>query len=250
MSDSKLPQVRPSNAVQASQKNELTSATKALSISAGATVIGAIAVFAFTQSVVAAIVLGVFAAVLFLARQLVKKSAMATSPSTTAPNASLDSTTQRLQEMRKQVSKCKFLENVEAEGTKAAEQAQQLLQQFQNLQAVLSQKFDPTELTYSRYKVSVDDTCLAIAENLLHLKNLLESLNIQNLKQTAPVAWQQQISEVHQALTTNSAALSELTSLHTSLNQISTQETHRDQLEQSLQQIRDLADRAKQYSKH
>jgi hypothetical protein len=190
--------------------------------------------------------------VLLGARQLVKNSLALTSPQSLP---SSDSPLDRLEETRKQVSKCKFLENVELEGSTVADQATQLVHQYKNLQALLSQKFETTELTYSRYESGIIASCLAIGENLLHVKSLLENLNIVNPKgssvpsKDSQTLWQQQKEQVTTILDANAAALVELGTLFHSLNQILTKEKHRDQFEQSMEQIRQLAERAKQYSK-
>jgi archaellum biogenesis ATPase FlaH len=61
---------------------------------------------------------------------------------------------------------------------------------------------------------------------------------------------QEQKKQVLLLLNSTDEALQQLATLFNSVNEINTKEKHRDQLEQSMQQIRELADRAKIYSKH
>jgi hypothetical protein len=76
----------------------------------------------------------------------------------------------------------------------------------------------------------------------------LENLNLTSKNQTEQ--WKEQQGQVSTLLASTDEALRELAQLFNSVNEITTKEKHRDQLEQSIQQIKELADRAKIYSKH
>lgn len=216
---------------------------------------GAIGLFLINQYLIFSIISAVMGILFFGARQLVKKSMFLTS---TQSQTQLTSTEQELEHIRKQVSKCKFLENIENEGLRAANQADQLVQQFKNLKHILSQKFESSELTFSRYLNAIETSCLSIGENLIHTKNLLENLNLtkSDFSPLPPerIASLEQRDEpqiqVKHLLDSTDQALHGLALLFNSINEITTKERHKDQLEQSMQQIRELAERAKIYSKN
>jgi hypothetical protein len=159
----------------------------------------------------------------------------------------ISSVASKLEQIRKQVSKCKFLESVETEGTQAAGQAEQLLNQYKQLKAVLGRKFSTTEITYSRYLESIEASCLSIAENLDHTKNILENLSVTRGNQDSH--WQEKRNHVVSLLQSTDQALAGLAALFNSVNEITTNEKNRNQLEQSMLQIKELAERAKIYSK-
>lgn len=254
MSDSKLPQVR-SQTIPTAQSNKIEGSlaelrkSRLLFLSGLVAAGSAIGVFFLFHYIFASVVLVILGLGFLGASQLVKKSL-----ALTAPKSLLlaESPLQQLEEIRKQVSKCKFLEKVEKEGTLLSDQSVQLIQQYKNLQSVLDKKFEPTELTYARYSESIFNSCLAIAENMLHAKNILENLNVtsSNSSSDAGSLWNQQKAEAVSILDSNAMALTELATLFSAINQIITKEKYRDQLEESMLQIRDLAERTKQYSKH
>lgn len=247
MADSKLPTVRESNLAKPYQASSIEVLkglrTNRFLLAGGvAASAGALGVLLATQHIVLSVILAITGVLFFGSRQLVKKSLALTSANS---QLQLISTDQRLEQMRKQVSKCKFLENVEDEGTRAAGQADQLVHQFKSLKNVLSQKFEPSEITFSRYLDSIETSCLSISENLIHTKSLLENLNLTNKGQPPETR-----NQVKQLLDSTDQALRGLSDLFNSINEITTKERHRDQLEQSMQQIRELAERAKIYSKN
>ncbi len=269
MSDSKLPQVKQAKLSPVpgggTPLARLGPRQSQFLLVAGLTAAGAAMVLYFvSQHIFLSMFLAFLGAVFFIARQLVRKSIELTSQISLEIG---ESPVARLEEIRKQTSKCKFLENVEHAGTMAAEQAAQLVQQYKGLQNVLDQKFEAGELTRARYSDSIVTSCLAVGENLLLAKGLLENLNITKPKAPSPGSpqagidaggqklpeganlWAQQKQQVANILDANAAALNELAALFGSLNQITTKEKYRDELEQSMQQIRALAERARQYSK-
>jgi hypothetical protein len=242
MSDSNLPQVGQKQFSKELRQSRLL-------LAGGAVTIGVAAgMYLLTYSIMLTVGLAMVGVVLLGARQLIKNSLALTSPQAFETS---DLPLDRLEDIRKQVSQCKFLEKVELEGSTVADQATQLVQQYKNLKSILNQKFEPTELTYSRYESGVIASCLAIGENLLHVKSMLENLNVMNPNATtgAQTLWKSQKEQVTKILDANASALVELGTLFHSLNQILTKEKHRDQFEQSMEQIRQLAERAKQYSK-
>lgn len=247
MVDSKLPTVGKKNLAKPYQTSRIEALkgmrTHRFLLAAGvATSAGALGIFLVSQQIVFSVILAAAGVLFFSSRQLIKKSLTLTS---THSQLQLTSTDQQLEQMRKQVSKCKFLENVETEGSRVASQADQLVHQFKNLKNILSQKFEPSEITFSRYLDSIESSCLSISENLTHTKTLLDNLNLTN-KELSPETRDQ----VKQLLDSTDQALHGLSELFNSINKITTKERHRDQLEQSMQQIRELAERAKIYSKN
>lgn len=203
---------------------------------------GALVLFTLTHFTLLSGMLAALGFAFFLARQLVQKSiALTASSPENAPGTLSDS----LGQIRRQVSKAKFLENLENEGTRVAHQAELLVQQHKNLIDALARKLSPTELTYERYLNAIDVASLAIGENLLHAKNTLENLNLTPRNSLTPA----QLAPVNELLASIDQALKQLADLFHSINEMNTQEKHRDQLEDSLERIRELADRAKIYSK-
>lgn len=250
MTDSKLPTIRSKSSLVAPENTAVETIkgirTNRLLMAGGlAATAGATGIFILTQHIIFSVLLAVIAVIFFGSRQLIKKSLELTS-NTNQPQ--LGSTQSQLEQIKKQVSKCKFLENVEVEGTQAASQADQLIQQYKSLKNILSEKFEPSEITFSRYLNSIETSCLSIGENLIHIKSILENLNLTSKNQTEQ--WKEQQGQVSTLLASTDEALRELAQLFNSVNEITTKEKHRDQLEQSIQQIKELADRAKIYSKH
>lgn len=159
--------------------------------------------------------------------------------------AQLGSTREQLSTTRQQLSKCKFLEHVQDDGTHAANQADRLHEQYLSLRQILDQKFEPTEITYSRYLDGLTTAVLALSESLLQLKNSLENLN-----RMGPAAKNHaQLSKIREQAATVESGLQALTTLFESLNQVTTKETYLDRLDQTMANIKDLADRAQRYSK-
>ncbi len=250
MTESNLPTLRDKNLPVGSQSAALETikglrTNRALMAGGLITATGAVGVFLLTQYTILSALLGFAALVFFGARQLVRKSLVLTANS---GQLQIGSTQNQLEQIKKQVSKCKFLEWVEAEGIQAASQADQLLHQYKNLKNILNQKFEISEMTYSRYLGSIESSCLSVGENLIHTKSILENLSLTGKNQTDQ--WKGQRSQVISLLKSTDEALLGLASLFNSVNEITTKEKHRDQLEQSMLQIKELADRAKIYSKH
>ncbi len=248
MTEPKLPTVKttPTPEVLPPSSRSLSGATNRLNrplmiLSVGAAA-GAVAMFTLTHFAVFSGLLAVSALMLFVARQLVQKSIALTTSADAAPLSSVE---ERLDHIRKQVSKAKFLENIELEGTQAAHQADLLVQQYKNLREALLRKLSPSELTFQRYQDGISDACLAIGENLIHIKNMLENVNL-TPKNAISAEQKRPILELLQS---TDSALKQLAQLFQSINDMNTQEKHRDQLENSLQRIQELADRAKIYSK-
>lgn len=250
MADPNLPTVRPKNSPQSSESSTaevikgLGSSRMFMAggIAAGT---GAVGLFLLTQHIVISALLAIAGVIFLGSRQLIRKSLQLTANS---DQLQLESVQGQLEQMKKQVSKCKFLENVEAEGTRAAGQADQLVQQYKSIKNILSQRFESSELTFARYLSGLEALCLSVGENLIHTKAILENLNLTNNKQSDQ--WKEQREQATKLLESTDQALVELAKLFSSINDITTKEKHRDQLDQSMQQIKKLADRAKIYSKH
>lgn len=212
-----------------------------LSLSAAGAAFG---LYFFTQYTIASVVIAFFAFGIFAAKRLVQKSIQLTAP--TNPRE-LTSTLSQLGHIKQQVRKCKFLDFFEAEGTQAAMQADLLVQHYKGLKNILSEKFEPSEITFSRYLGVIEASCLSIGENLLQAKNLLENLCLSSRGKSTPIP--EPTQELHRLLQSTDEALQGLANLYRSLNEMNTQEKYRDQLEHSMEQVKILADRAKIYSK-
>lgn len=237
-----LPEGAPSTTIENVKKLRTIQLLLAGSLAA---LTGAIGLLILSQYTFFSALLGFVSFLFFGSRQLVKKSLALTENS----NELESRTTQyELEQIKKQVSKCKFLESVEAEGVQASDQAEHLLHQYKNLKSILSQKFESSELTFSRYLGSIEESCLSIGENLSHTKRILENLNMTSKNPTEQ--WKEQRNQANNLLKATDEALQELAILFNSINEITTKEKHRDQLEQSMLQIKELANRAKIYSKH
>jgi hypothetical protein len=192
-----------------------------------------------------------FLGILFFgANALVKKSLHLSSQAQL--NQSPSSVSSRLELVKQQMIKTKYYEHLESEGTALVNQAEVLLHQYKTLIQLLEQKFNPGELTYSRYKESIDNTCMSISEFLLHLKNCLDQLNLgQKTKATSESTstnWESQRQEFLLAINKSNDSIAQLTHLFQSLNSVITQEQHRGELDNYLLQLNELSDRAKLYS--
>lgn len=206
--------------------------------------------FAFTHSVIFASLAAVLGALAVFTRQLVRKSLAATANSESA--LQLGSVDGQLTEMKKKVSKAKFFEFLEADGERLARQAELLIQQRLAIKKVLAQKFEPTELTHSRYLEGLDNNSLAISENLQFAESILQNLNLSAKTQLDPASrpseWTAEQNRAQQLMALIDQSLQQLTQLYQSLNEITTKDHHRNDLEESMRQIKELADRAKNYS--
>jgi hypothetical protein len=243
MIEPKLPAVRESREMT-TQMTRQSQRTNQMLMGSGAMLIaGAVGAYALTQQLVLSSLLAVGGLIALAARQLVRKSIASTAPS---DSLQITSVSYRLDEIKKQVSKSKFLESVETEGLTAAQQADLLLQQYKAIRTVLGQKFSPSEIAYDRYLQGLDQACLSIGENLMHIKSQLEVLNLTAGQKTD--SWPGLKMQAQELMQVTGQALDRLSDLHRSLLEMTTQEKNRTQLEQTMEQIRDLAERAKKYS--
>ncbi len=242
MTDSDLPTLKNKSQQLADANNKTIRINRLLMTTGIIATTGAVVLFFFTHYLIFSILLGLTGIGLWFMRQLVKKSLSLTDHNNQLQIGSFQN---QLERINKELSKCKFLEYVEAEGTQVANQAIQLLHQYKSLENILRQKFVTTELTYSRYISSVESACLSISENLLDIKNTLENLNLTN--KNSSTEWEIQKNKAQTQLKFTHEALLELSKLFNSLSEISTKENH---LEESMQQINELANRAKIYSKN
>ena len=164
-----------------------------------------------------------------------------------ASSTRTSTTATTLEETKKLTGKMKYTVYVEKEGIRLSEQGDQLFQLYQSLMKLLLMKFQPTEITFARYEQGIESSCLSISENLMNSKLTLDHL--ERTKDSAGESWNSQRAQANEALDSTGEAITALGNLFVSLNQINTQETHRPQLEQSIEQVQELARRAKIYSK-
>lgn len=179
-----------------------------------------------------------------ISRSLVRKSLALTTQSNNPMLASLEI---QLEEICRKISKCKYLVNVEKEGTRLSLQAEQLLAQYKGLKTILSSKLDPQEITYSRYLESIHAACFAIAESLIDSKNVLENLDSQTQKNEQ---WKLELQTLNTRLDSHQQALDGLAKLYQSINDINTTELNNEKITSTMEEVKKLADRAKLYSKN
>lgn len=206
--------------------------------------------------------------IFFATHALIRKSVELTSQ--TAQSLYPTSALGQLESTRRQIAKTKYYEQLEQEGEALTNQAEILINQYKTLNKMIGQKFDIGELTFSRYQEAVEKACLSIGENLLFLKNILDQLNITRANRlTEPVSqdklvdennlpspvtgkplnWESQRQDFLKGITKSNEALSQLTQLFQALNNIVTQEQHQSQLEDYLEQLKQLSERSKLYNK-
>ncbi len=115
-------------------------------------IVTSIGVFALTQFTTISVIVGLAGMIFLGARQLVQKSLSLT---TNKEHLQINSIANQLELIKKEVSKAKFFEYVENEGTQAADQANLLLQQHKSLKNILNFKFDVHEMTTLAFRQSI-----------------------------------------------------------------------------------------------
>lgn len=123
-----------------------------------------------------------------------------------------------LMRLQPKITWCKYLENVDALGTRLAEQFGIIRQVGQLSFKVLRQKFSEQELTFGRYEKTLNDTMAVLADNVAKVIPLLEALD--QFAQDDTLKKQALIERIDKLLTLNQTLLEKLNELITNLSDI------------------------------
>lgn len=156
----------------------------------------------------------------------------------------------RFKELKRQIRKTQYLENVGELGEKTAQQLEQISKRFDKFALLLSQKFNPRELTFGRYYSAAEQTHLATLDNLSSCAASLNQLDVidesnaerQDLRQ-------KQIEKIKELLAENEKAITEFDRVSTALSSVRIQRGEADVgLEQAMAELTELGQRAKKYA--
>jgi hypothetical protein len=172
----------------------------------------------------------------FLAKKLVKKSLEISSGLVDMP---LDKI---LTDLKHDVAQTKYLSRHPKLGEKAHAQATHLDSSYQFLMKILVQKFSPNELTFARYETAINEAVLSLQGNLKHTSNLLRLLDHQDPPSSSS------LDEVNSILTTNHEMLINLDVLAEALNRINRGEVVKNDFDDTLENLKLLAERAQAYT--
>jgi hypothetical protein len=155
-----------------------------------------------------------------------------------------------LKAKKHQVNQTKYYAQAPELGESLADQLKDLTGRVETLERVLKEKFDPSEITFSRYSDAIGQMTLAVVANIDQSMLLLKSLESMNpLDPTRASNIQAARDEVVQLSDFNGRAILQLDQLSTSLQQINHGESRISAIEESLEQVKLLADRANKYSR-
>lgn len=271
MTERKLPQPRQKSGPPTAGKSKLLSVQLRPVVTLTGTALligGAIGIFSSGFGLPSLIATSVGAVVLIL-NQFLKKSI--TSPVEAAEMIH----TQReakLKELKRQISKSQYLENVGDLGERTAQQLTQISDRFKKFQELLQQKFNPNEITYGRYYSAAERTFLSILDNLnlsaaslgnidaidpKYIDEQLKQLSVDASKNAGEInslnerklLRKKQIESVMELLAFNEKAITEFDRVSTALSEVKTQRGQSDAtLEAAMQELTELANRAKKYS--
>ncbi|MNK61600.1 hypothetical protein D3C87_807620 [compost metagenome] len=187
-----------------------------------------------------------------------------------------DEPSDAVKQQKRALSRCQYLESIDpAMAEKALAQFEQNEDRSKKFRAVLAAKFEPGELTYQRYLSAAEQLHQALFENLSDVTvmlNNLDSLAVREArKELAILERFAQLSEdeartasglrerlaiaerteaeVRSRLAYNETALTELDRVNLALSSIKTSKsTSNVDLEATMNELRELAERAKKYS--
>lgn len=174
----------------------------------------------------------------------------------------------KLKELKRYISKAQYLEHVGDLGEKTAAQLNQISERFKKFQDLLALKFNPSEITYSRYFSAAEQTFLSILDNLHQAATSLNNISSMDptytddqlkgngsgdmvaLKERKSLR-EKQVSIVTELLSFNEKAITEFDRVSTALSEVQTQRGQSDTgLETAMAELAELASRAKKYSIH
>lgn len=175
-------------------------------------------------------------------------------------------TQESFKELKRYIGKTRYLENVQETGEGIAEQLKQVLERYKRYQELLEQKFNPSEITFSRYLSVAQETFLALMDNLhkaATLANNLSSMDysyLENMRDKATsideytlsqrkAHYDRQLFLVRELLAFNEKAITEIDKVSVALAEVKTRRGLSDtSLESAMADLTKLAHRAKKYS--
>ena len=259
MDNSRLPHKSTSGLPVAPSKGPLALRPNALMIGGALLVAGGVGGVVFPHFAVFSVLAAAVGAGCLIARQLVRRSLERTN-GLAAPGT--DPFLALIKAEEHAVSQTKYIEGVGDLGERAHAQLKQLTERYASLLQILEQKFDPGEITFSRYLGAVQNMIGSLIENFKSLGSTLGSLksvdarDLETRAASDPSAaarlaqFKAQRAAALQLLEFNEKALAQLDGLAASLNAIKTTgAATQPALEDSLNELKLLAERAKQYSK-
>jgi hypothetical protein len=156
-----------------------------------------------------------------------------------------------LKPLKRFISKAQYLENVGDLGEKTASQLDEISDRFNTFQKLLLLKFSPEEITYSRYFGSAHQTYLSVLDNLNEVATSLVVINAMapSRVEERESLREKQIESVKELLALNDRAITEFDRVSTALSDVKTARGYADtDLDAAMQQLAQLAERAKKYS--
>lgn len=224
-----------------------------------ALIAGGLAGFALWGAALWGLLAGGAGLVALLLKRRPRKAPAGSGPSPAAP---------RLKELKRYVSKTQYLENVGDLGERAAQQLSQVSQRFTQFQSLLALKFDPEEITFSRYHAAAEQVYLSVLDHLQVIATTLNSVDaidpryiaarigelagtdaaeIRHLEERERLR-ARQIATVGELLALNEQAITELDRVRSALADTQTRKGASDVgLEAAMAELSRLADRAKKY---
>lgn len=180
----------------------------------------------------------------------------------------------RLRELRRYISKTRYLENVGDLGERTAHQVERAIEQYEGFVHLLQLKFAPTELTYSRYYDAGEQAFLSILDNLTTVATSLQGLNATDVRRldarlaqlaapgTADPAAEikelrtqkdereREVGRINELLAGNERAFSEFSRVRAALSKVQTRKGEADvDLDAAMAQLNEMARRADKYGK-
>lgn len=161
--------------------------------------------------------------------------------------------------------KLQFTENAEKYGEKVSHQFEELEKKYNSYLQTLNQKFNPSEITYDRYLLPVQQVQQSLFENFRKLKDLTIFIgnNANRVKEVSKFSSEsvtvedgnkieihkRYLNHFEELYSMNQKALNELDSLTLSLAQVNSgQSSDPKQIEYLVKELSALSERAKKYN--
>lgn len=240
----------------------------AAALGAGVVLVGAFSTMRMRGLVLALAVIGVVAVLATVIRMANRLTEQGAGRSDTPSDA--------VKQQKRALSRLQYLESIDpAMAEKALAQFEQNEDRAAKFRAVLASKFEPGELTYQRYLAAAEQLHLAVFDNLSDVSVMLSNLDslavrearkelavlerfaeltedevrtASGLRERLAIAERTE-AEVRSRLAYNETALTELDRVNLALSSIKTSKsTSNIDLETTMTELRELAERAKKYS--